>query len=72
MATEAAWLNRKEIMERRKQTPKCALTSTGLLIEGPDRFHASFCYDFARLQRVKIATILFCNEILASQDESIG
>jgi len=32
MATEAAWLNRNRFMERRKR--KCALTSTGLLMEG--------------------------------------
>jgi hypothetical protein len=32
MATEAAWLNRNRLMERRKR--KCALTSTGLLMEG--------------------------------------
>jgi hypothetical protein len=32
MATEAAWLNGNRFTERRKQ--KCALTSTGLLMEG--------------------------------------
>jgi hypothetical protein len=32
MATEAAWLNRNRLTERRKR--KCALTSTGLLMEG--------------------------------------
>src|SRR5260370_26686421 len=32
MATEVAWLNGNRLMERRKR--KCALTSTGLLIEG--------------------------------------
>src|SRR5258707_1031254 len=32
MATEAAWLNGNRLMERRKR--KCALTSTGLLMEG--------------------------------------
>jgi hypothetical protein len=31
MATEATWLNRDRLTERRKQ--KCALTSTGLLME---------------------------------------
>ncbi len=35
MATEAAWLNRNRLTERRKR--KCALTSTGLLMEGPIR-----------------------------------
>src|SRR5258706_2547509 len=32
MATEVAWLNGNRLMERRKR--KCALTSTGLLMEG--------------------------------------
>src|SRR4030095_8700215 len=32
MATEAAWLNGNRLTERRKR--KCALTSTGLLMEG--------------------------------------
>src|SRR6266481_49947 len=32
MATEAAWLNGNKLTERRKS--KCALTSTGLLMEG--------------------------------------
>jgi hypothetical protein len=32
MATEAAWLNGNRFTERKKQ--KCALTSTGLLMEG--------------------------------------
>jgi hypothetical protein len=32
MATEAAWLNGSRLTERRKR--KCALTSTGLFMEG--------------------------------------
>jgi hypothetical protein len=32
MATGAAWLNGNRLKERRKK--KCALTSTGLLMEG--------------------------------------
>jgi hypothetical protein len=32
MATGAAWLNRNRLTERRKRN--CALTSTGLLMEG--------------------------------------
>jgi hypothetical protein len=35
MATEAAWLNESRLKERRKRM--CALTSTGLLMEGLDR-----------------------------------
>jgi hypothetical protein len=35
MATGAAWLNRKRLTGRRKR--KCALTSTGLLMEGLGR-----------------------------------
>jgi hypothetical protein len=35
MATEAAWLNGNRLTERRKR--KCALTSTGLLMEGLGR-----------------------------------
>src|SRR5258708_7335043 len=35
MATEAAWLNGNRLTERRKR--KCALTSTGLLMEGLSR-----------------------------------
>jgi len=34
MATEAAWLKRNRLMEKRKR--KCALTPTGLLMEGPN------------------------------------
>jgi hypothetical protein len=35
MATEAAWLNGKQTHGKRMQ--KCALTSTGLLMEGASR-----------------------------------
>jgi hypothetical protein len=35
MATEAAWLNGNRLTERRKR--KCALTATGLLMEGLSR-----------------------------------
>ena len=35
MATEAAWLNGNRLTERRKR--RCALTSTGLLMEGVSR-----------------------------------
>jgi hypothetical protein len=34
MATEAAWLKGRKAWKEEKQTQQCALTSTGLLIEG--------------------------------------
>jgi hypothetical protein len=44
MATEAAWLNGNRLMERRKQ--KCALTSTGFLMEGlSPNFHFKVATD---------------------------
>jgi hypothetical protein len=43
MATEAAWLNGNKLTERRKS--KCALTSTGLLMEGPSlERHRPSCF----------------------------
>jgi len=52
MATEAAWLNGNRLTERRKR--KCALTSTGLLMEGLTRIAAtgkSVTFEFQRLYR---------------------
>ncbi len=34
MATGAAWLNANRLTERKKRKRTCALTSTGLLMEG--------------------------------------
>ena len=53
MATEAAWLKRNRLMERRKR--KCALTSTGLLVEGVDHTLAS-CADYSMVKMAKVAS----------------
>src|SRR5258708_37793175 len=50
MATEAAWLNGNRLTERRKR--KCALTSTGLLMEGvscPEHWRRNRFYSLPRV-----------------------
>ena len=49
MATEAAWLNGNRLTERRKK--KCALTSTGLLMEGVSTPQLSVVASEAKFQR---------------------
>ena len=46
MATEAAWLNGNKSTERRKR--KCALTSTGLLMEGAEQYLCQLANQYAK------------------------
>jgi hypothetical protein len=57
MATEAAWLNGNRLTERRKR--KCALTSTGLLMEGLDELWSAI--PLARTKTVRSRTTSFAS-----------